>query len=87
MLFPFLQDSVQTARVTQADSNTRRKMQSTLDMIIDSTQDFTDSAYTSHEHREKILNLNARAKKELMVLADIGVCIVSTDVYHMGVTW
>ena len=56
-------------------------MVATLDMVIDSTQDFTDSAYTSHEHRERILNLNARARKELKVLSDVGVSIVSIFSY------
>ncbi|XP_072047455.1 LOW QUALITY PROTEIN: alpha-catulin-like [Amphiura filiformis] len=74
-----LADLVQTARVTQADANTRRRMSATLDMIIDSTQDFTDSAYTSHEHRERILNLNTRAKKELKMLADVGISIDGGD--------
>ena len=84
--FPLLQDSIQTARVTQADANTRRKMVATLDMVIDSTQDFTDSAYTSHEHRERILNLNARARKELKVLSDVGVSIVSISHHLWNVT-
>lgn len=36
-----------------------------LDKVIEKTQDFTDSAYTTHEHRENILLLCDRAKLEL----------------------
>lgn len=33
--------------------------------VLERTQDFTDSAYTSHEHRENILLLSDRVKTEL----------------------
>ena len=36
-----------------------------LDSIIERTQDFTDSAYTTHEHRQNIILLCERAKIEL----------------------
>lgn len=36
-----------------------------LDKCVEKTQDFTDSAYTTHEHRENILLLNDRIRLEL----------------------
>ena len=36
-----------------------------LESISERTQDFTDSAYTTHEHRQNIIFLNERAKIEL----------------------
>lgn len=45
--------------------DTREKLISALDKVCDRIQDFTDSAYTSHEHRENILLLCDRAKLEL----------------------
>ncbi|PIK61663.1 putative alpha-catulin-like [Apostichopus japonicus] len=48
---------VEGARVTLADHATREKLQDILHQVNDSSQDFTDSAYTSHEHREKIIQL------------------------------
>lgn len=36
-----------------------------LESVLERTQDFTDSAYTSHEHRENILLLQDRVKTEL----------------------
>lgn len=43
----------------------REQMLVALDKVIEKTQDFTDSAYTTHEHRENILLLCDRAKLEL----------------------
>lgn len=36
-----------------------------LDAVLEKTQDFTDSAYTSHEHRQVILDSSERLKAEL----------------------
>lgn len=33
--------------------------------MLERTQDFTDSAYTSHEHRQAILNSSERLKSEV----------------------
>ncbi|XP_022111474.1 alpha-catulin-like isoform X2 [Acanthaster planci] len=70
-----LMDLVETAKVTQADRSTRDKMQCVLDTVIDTTQDFTDSAYTSHEHRERILTLRDRARTDLRTLAGVGTAL------------
>lgn len=36
-----------------------------LEAVLEKTQDFTDSAYTSHEHRQAILDSSDRLKAEL----------------------
>ncbi|KAM7319796.1 hypothetical protein ACRRTK_021479 [Alexandromys fortis] len=36
-----------------------------LEVILERVEDFTDSAYTSHEHRERILELSAQARAEM----------------------
>ncbi|XP_041102369.1 alpha-catulin-like isoform X4 [Polyodon spathula] len=36
-----------------------------LEVILEHTEDFTDSAYTSHEHRGRILELSRQARLEL----------------------
>ncbi|RXN00595.1 Alpha-catulin [Acipenser ruthenus] len=36
-----------------------------LEVVLEHTEDFTDSAYTSHEHRERILELSRQARLEL----------------------
>lgn len=43
----------------------RERLAAALEQVVERTQDFTDSAYTSHEHRENILLLCERAKLEL----------------------
>eukprot|EP00079_Xenopus_tropicalis_P025986 XP_012819651.1 PREDICTED: alpha-catulin isoform X1 [Xenopus tropicalis] len=42
-----------------------------LEVILEHTEDFTDSAYTSHENREHILELSNQAKKELEQLVSV----------------
>ncbi|KAJ8290756.1 hypothetical protein GJAV_G00017110 [Gymnothorax javanicus] len=46
-------------------SLTMESLTAPLERVIEQTEDFTDSAYTSHEHRESILQLCQRAKEEL----------------------
>ncbi|XP_068092805.1 alpha-catulin isoform X2 [Hyperolius riggenbachi] len=43
----------------------KENLSTMLEVILEHTEDFTDSAYTSHEHREHILELNNQAKMEL----------------------
>ncbi|XP_063778994.1 alpha-catulin isoform X2 [Pseudophryne corroboree] len=42
-----------------------------LEVILEHTEDFTDSAYTSHENRERILELSNQAKMELEQLVSM----------------
>ncbi|XP_058464580.1 alpha-catulin isoform X4 [Malaya genurostris] len=54
-------------------TDTREQLLAALDKVCEKTQDFTDSAYTSHDHRENILLLCDRAKLELNQLMRIAV--------------
>lgn len=63
---------VESARVTLADLSTREKLHDSLHLVNDSSQDFTDSAYTSHEHREKIILLGERALADLQEIENVG---------------
>ncbi|XP_076303963.1 alpha-catulin-like isoform X2 [Tachypleus tridentatus] len=67
------EDIVEMTRMTLVGPAYRDQLTSALDAVVERTQDFTDSAYTSHEHREKILLLCDRAKLELNQLLRIGV--------------
>ena len=51
--------------LTVLSGEMREQLLVALDKVIEKTQDFTDSAYTTHEHRENILLLCDRAKLEL----------------------
>nr|XP_014345522.1 PREDICTED: alpha-catulin [Latimeria chalumnae] len=42
-----------------------------LEVILEHTEDFTDSAYTSHEHRGRILELSRQARLELEHLVSV----------------
>ena len=55
--------------------------------MIETAQDFTDSAYTSHENRERILILCERVRQELTILLRIGaslVCLLYWNTHHYG---
>ncbi|XP_023289198.1 alpha-catulin isoform X2 [Orussus abietinus] len=63
---------VETTRMTLLGPGCKESLTAALDTVVERTQDFTDSAYTSHEHRENILLLCDRAKLELNTLLRIG---------------
>ncbi|XP_028046681.2 alpha-catulin isoform X2 [Monomorium pharaonis] len=63
---------VETTRMTLLGPGCRETLTKALETVVERTQDFTDSAYTSHEHRENILLLCDRAKLELNTLLRIG---------------
>ncbi|XP_071941893.1 alpha-catulin-like [Antedon mediterranea] len=67
-----LSDVIETSKVTQAESNTQDKLVTTLSLVVDATQDFTDSAYTQHEQRERILKLLSKAKLDVNHLVQVG---------------
>lgn len=71
-----LDDSVEMTRLTLAPSACRERMTSALDAAIERTQDFTDSAYTSHEHRENILLLWDRVRSGLSHVIRAGINLV-----------
>lgn len=72
-----LDDSVEMTRLTLAPSACRERMTSALEAAIERTQDFTDSAYTSHEHRENILLLWDRVRSGLSHVIRAGINLVS----------
>lgn len=78
--FAFLQELVEMSRVTLCRGVYRDRLLSAFDAFVELTQDFTDSAYTRHENREKILLLCDRTKLELNQLLRLGICLVSIHV-------
>ena len=52
-----LQDLADMTRVTLINQSVESKISSSTDTVVETTQDFTDSAYTTHENRERILAL------------------------------
>ncbi|XP_069362088.1 alpha-catulin isoform X8 [Maniola hyperantus] len=58
-----------------ADSARRRALAATLRALVERTHDFTDSAYTSHEHRQRILALAERIAYELERLVAVAVSL------------
>ncbi|XP_075682896.1 alpha-catulin isoform X3 [Rhinoderma darwinii] len=49
----------------------KENLSAMLEVILEHTEDFTDSAYTSHENRERILELSNQAKMELEQLVSV----------------
>ncbi|XP_052758801.1 alpha-catulin isoform X2 [Galleria mellonella] len=58
-----------------ADVARRRALAGTLRALVERTHDFTDSAYTSHEHRQRILALAERIAYELERLVAVAVSV------------
>ncbi|XP_063593162.1 alpha-catulin-like [Penaeus indicus] len=69
----YLEDSVEMTRMTLCGPAVRDRLCQAVDTICERMQDFTDSAYTSHEHRENILLLTDRIRLELNQLLRVGV--------------
>lgn len=63
--------------MTLLGPGSRETLVPALDIVVERTQDFTDSAYTSHEHRENILLVCDRAKLELNALLRVSNSMVS----------
>ena len=71
------EDGVEMTRMTTLGATYREKLQTDLELILERTQDFTDSAYTSCDHRENILVLSDRTRDDLERLLRIGIKLVS----------
>lgn len=56
----------------------KENLSATLEVILERVEDFTDSAYTSHEHRERILELCTQARTELQQFVSVWMQAVST---------
>ena len=65
----------------------RERLLSAFAAVVDQSQDFTDSAYTSHENREKILLICDRLKMELDQLLRVGAYLVSNSTHSHLSSW
>ncbi|XP_041375020.1 alpha-catulin-like [Gigantopelta aegis] len=70
--FKEFEEQVELTRVTLIGPITEEKLQCACDTVVETTQDFTDSAYTSHDSREKIVHLTECLKMELDKLLKVG---------------
>ncbi|VDM96508.1 unnamed protein product [Thelazia callipaeda] len=61
-----LTEMLEMVRMTcNVGTGTRERLISALDSLCEMTQDFTDSAYTAHHHREQILDLLEECRFEM----------------------
>lgn len=56
----------------------KENLSAALEVILERVEDFTDSAYTSHEHRERILELSAQARTEVQQFISVWMQAVRT---------
>lgn len=75
--FRRIQELVDLARMGPLSGPVKEQIAFSLEAAIERTQDFTDSAYTNHEHREKILMLCDQIKAELSAFFRVVACLVS----------
>lgn len=69
--FKEFEDQVEMIRMTGVTASCKEKLTGALEILVETTQDFTDSAYTSHQHRESIIQTCDRLKSEMSVLLRI----------------
>lgn len=81
VLFSSFQDLCELTRITLVELSTQDKLNSALELIVETSQDFTDSAYTSHENRERILDLCDQLRAQLVNLINVGTNLVS-KIFH-----
>lgn len=58
--------------MTKLTAGSDTKLQACLEVLLDTTLEFTDSAYTSHANRENILVLGDKLRSELTSLLRLG---------------
>lgn len=64
------------ARVTMIDPGIEEKLLSSFELAKETVDDFTDSPYTSHDNREKVLQLTEKLREEMQILLTIGRTLV-----------
>ena len=67
--------------MTLVNQSNENKLDSAVETVIETTQDFTDSAYTSHENRERIISTCQKLKHQVITLVEIGKMLVCLIVY------
>ena len=73
-----MKDVVEVVRVTLVGTNTESRLVAALESLIETTQDFTDSAYTTHDHRQQILMTCEQLRHQLSAVLRIGANLVRT---------
>ena len=71
-----MQDLIDMARVTMIDPGIEEKLLSSFELAKETVDDFTDSPYTSHDNREKVLQLTEKLREEMQILLTIGRTLV-----------
>ncbi|XP_060054969.1 alpha-catulin [Erinaceus europaeus] len=62
----------------------KENLLATLESVLERTEDFTYSAYTSHEHRERILELSTQARMALQQLTSVCIQAQSKKTKSIG---
>lgn len=82
-IYPFCsQMNIETLR-ENLYFQSKETLSAMLEALLERTEDFTDCAYTSHEHRERILELSAQARTELQQLISVWIQAVRT-LFHQS---
>jgi len=71
-----VKDVVEVVRVTLVGTNTESRLVTALESLLETTQDFTDSAYTTHDHRQQVLMICEQLRHQLGVVVRTGASLV-----------
>ena len=67
-----MQDQVDLARVTVINPSVEDRLLSAFECVKETVEEFTDSYYTSHDAREKIVQLSDNLRDDLQAMLLIG---------------
>ncbi|XP_052236076.1 alpha-catulin-like isoform X2 [Dreissena polymorpha] len=74
------EDQVEMVRVTHINNYFSDKLTVAMETVVEATQDFTDSPYTSHDHRERVLEIVDLLQQAVHVLIKTGTLQLHKDV-------
>ena len=66
----FFQDALEMCAILSGDATSINKARESFSLVDEYVQEFTDSAYTPHEHRELIILTCQKCKEEVDQLSD-----------------
>ncbi|KAK9497281.1 hypothetical protein O3M35_004629 [Rhynocoris fuscipes] len=79
-----LESLVEMSRISSVNTQTRESLATALDNVVDTTQDFTDSAYTSHDRRQNIIALTDQVKVQLNQLLQVSQALEESESYSVS---
>ena len=83
-ILQLVQDQVDMARVTVINPSVEDRLLSAFECVKETVEEFTDSYYTSHDAREKIVQLSDNLRDDLQAMLLLGQNLVQNFNFFRG---